>query len=409
MSRPSKRQKQSRWAAFKYSIQKVTKTIGANLAVFICILGHLSYESFVIVATLLGHTPPNEKAYTFMMRKAGTYLKSYAEKSADYYLSKMKPGAAVSIDASWVSKTTSKFCIVEAIDIAQKKIVSFFIVDSYKKSIFHNFDNSSNLMESFGLKFIIPKLKSQNKIATLVKDGDLLFNNIVKDYKWDVSVIQDMGHLLKNWNTTFKKYNKLCNSKLSGIDRSIHDFLSDILYEDSETSEKVRKWKNVIKHFMGDHSKCTHGNVTCKHWKHAKDKEAQKALQALIDHWMPFVKTFKKGQNTCLNENFHSVKAQYLQKIDFTGDSFMAKLCASILDYNMDKSWVSWLIDQLHIPKSIKYLAQILSLYISHRKDKAKKQKIKEKKEKHEKNIQKKKQKEIESKIYKNSHSQGKY
>lgn len=33
-----------------------------------------------------------------------------------------------------------------------------------------------------------------------MKDGDLLFNNIVKDYDWDVNVIQDMGHLLKNWN-----------------------------------------------------------------------------------------------------------------------------------------------------------------------------------------------------------------
>lgn len=57
-----------------------------------------------------------------MMRKAGVYLKSYAEQSADYYLAKMKKGAAVSINASWVSKITSKFSIVEAIDIAQKKL-----------------------------------------------------------------------------------------------------------------------------------------------------------------------------------------------------------------------------------------------------------------------------------------------
>lgn len=44
---------------------------------------------------------------------------------------------------------------------------------------------------------------------------------------------QSMGNLLKKIEYYFNKYSNLFHTKLSGIGQSIHDFLSDTLYDDS--------------------------------------------------------------------------------------------------------------------------------------------------------------------------------
>ena len=48
------------------------------------------------------------------------------------------------------------------------------------------------------------------------------------------------------------------------------------------------------------------------------------------------------------NENFHSVKARFLNKVYNYGKSSVARICASILQYNEGYSWILDTLNKLH-------------------------------------------------------------
>ena len=59
----------------------------------------------------------------------------------------------------------------------------------------------------------------------------------------------------------------------------------------------------------------------------------------------PEVQSFFSSETTNYNENFHSFKARFLNKVYNYGKSSVARICASILKYN--KGYCYWILDPL--------------------------------------------------------------
>ena len=77
-------------------------------------------------------------------------------------------------------------------------------------------------------------------------------------------------------------------------------------------------------------------------WKYANDKAAIKSLDKVIDFCNQIASTF--------NENFHSLKANYLLKNYNLGNTADVRVYASILHFNNGRYWVKDLYSQLNLP-----------------------------------------------------------
>ena len=53
-------------------------------------------------------------------------------------------------------------------------------------------------------------------------------------------------------------------------------------------------------------------------------------------------------ENTCLNKNFHSLKSNFAPKTSFLGDSSLARISASVLEYNGEQ-WRTILANALNL------------------------------------------------------------
>lgn len=224
------------------------------------------------------------------------------------------------------------------------------------------------MMEACAFKQIMPKLRQTNKIKSIVKDGDAYIEYLIKNFHWNVGVIHDAGHAFKNFNTSFKKYNKMSGNKLTGLKNKIQKFLKNLLDENTDSKEKLAKWSNSYNHLRGDHSKCTHDkNKKFRNWGNSKNKKACSCLKTLLNSWKPFISIFKRNQNTCYNENYHSIKSEFCQKTSFMGDSILVRLSASILEYNKEK-WLPKFADYLGLSMTSKVCVNTLQKYRDHQK-----------------------------------------
>lgn len=64
------------------------------------------------------------------------------------------------------------------------------------------------MMEACAFKQIMPKLRQTNKIKSIVKVGDAYIEYLIKNFHWNVGVIHDAGHAIKNFNTSLKNTTK---------------------------------------------------------------------------------------------------------------------------------------------------------------------------------------------------------
>lgn len=402
MVRPTKRQIHNKLIGIKSGIQKINQTISTKLAIFICIAAKISYQTFVRISIILNNKIPNRKLFTQQMRKTGRFLYREAQKSANKNFLNIQNKGIVSMDGAWNYKYNSKFCIFDVIDVFKKKIIAFDIINKYKKSRFKNYTGPSNQMEAQGFLKVYPKLRSNKKIIGIVKDHDTTIDSLIKSLKWPIKIIYDPGHLIKNFDTSFRDINKKSGNKLRGLGEKIKKFLKNLLYDKKLTPNiRIQRWENVKNHFNGKHDRCPHNNTVVTKWKYAKNKKALSFLQQVIDLWKPLVANFNRFENTCLNENFHSQKSKFAPKTSFLGDSSLARISASVLEYNGEQ-WRTKLANALNLSATSKVCVNTLEQYESHIRNANHQKWIK----RDQKKINQKKsiQKQIDSKHLKGSH-----
>ena len=338
MSRPGKRKVQSRKASDAALEKKKSLILRGLRAALAAILAGIPFTCLAVVSYILGVDPPSRYFFNIGVKAMTNALINEAKDSASYYLNLMEPNGVASFDASWSHKRNAKLCIADVIDIKQQKIVSFAIVDKLLEDPGKNYDGPSNLMESYGFEKIIKELKESGKIGTLVKDGDTKIDKIIEKYNWTVNLVSDINHKFKNFHSSFERINHKYNNSLKGIENRVKSWLGEVLFSNHTIDEKIRIWKNTLNHFLGNHQNCMqHGTV--KPWKNAKNPIAIQALQEVIQFWLPTVSEFIRGETTNYNEAFHSIKARYFNKNYNYGETSIARICASICQYNEGYKW----------------------------------------------------------------------
>lgn len=348
MARPTKKKVHAR-AAVDASIEKRKSLIlwGMRAALAALISG-LPYTTLAVVCYILGVKPASRYYFDIGVNAITNALVDEAQSSAKKYFDLMEPNATVSFDASWSHKRNAKICIADIIDIKSEKIIAFTIIDKLLQDKFANYKGASNMMEAFGFEELIPKLKESNKIRTLIKDGDTKIKTIIEKYNWTVRLVSDINHKFKNFHTSFQEINNRYNHSLRGLEVHLKSWLGEILFSNATTESKVALWNNTIAHYLGNHEKCLHKD-TPKPWKNAKNPIAVKALEEVIQTWMPTVNEFIRGQTTNYNEVFHSVKARFFNKNFNYGKSSVARICASILQYNEGYKWIVNVLKRIHM------------------------------------------------------------
>ena len=297
-------------------------------AAFAAILSGITFSTYFILSFLLGVDPVNKYWFDIGVKKVTEVLYDYAIESVEKHFNEMAPQAKLSFDASWSHHRNAKLCVADFIDIDSGKIVAFSILNKFFEEL-------------------LPFLKASGKVGTIIKDGDVKIEKLIEKYNWTVKVMSDINHKFKNFHTSFKNINAAHNGTLRGLEKGLKQWLGHVLFSNLTTSVKEQLWNNTVNHYLGNHTNCLpHGVV--KNWKNAKNPEAVKALQEVVDFWYPTVRDFIRGETTNFNENFHSVKARFLNKVYNYGKSSEARICASILQYNEGYSWIVEALKKLH-------------------------------------------------------------
>ena len=347
MSRPSKQKQHCKKAGKKSSEARRSMFLRGIRAALAAIACGLTFTSYCIITFFNANKPVSRYFFDAGMKFLTNILLDEAKASAAKYFEAMEVGANLSFDASWSHRRNAKLCVGDFIDIAQKKIVAFSFRNKLSGDEYNNYKGPSNMMEASVFEDLIPFLKNSEKIHSIIKDGDTKIEKLIKKYNWTVNVISDINHKYKNFHTSFHKINKRYNSTLRGIEKPLKDFLGYVLFSNYTKEEKLAMWRNVVNHFTGDHSHCIHDKMT-KSYKILQQPKAVAALKEVVAEWSVIVENFIRGQTTNYNENYHSIKAQLLNKNFYYGKSSVARLCASILQYNEGFTWIENVIKRIN-------------------------------------------------------------
>ena len=68
----------------------------------------------------------------------------------------------------------------------------------------------------------------------------------------------------------------------------------------------------------------------------------------IFEFLRPMFRDFICCETTNYNENFHSIKARFLNKVHNYGKSRVARICASIFQYKEGYSWILDTLKKLH-------------------------------------------------------------
>lgn len=104
-----------------------TKLNGLQFA-FSVIVNGLGYTTAAKVFMENNIVPPSQTCFYNYIREVINQIISLAQESAAFYRSQMKPETVVSMDGSWDHRRNGRYCIVDAVDLKQKKIIAIAVL-----------------------------------------------------------------------------------------------------------------------------------------------------------------------------------------------------------------------------------------------------------------------------------------
>lgn len=110
--------KKAREAKNNRPILEIFETI---FGLFLCGLTYQCIKNFYTAISKPDRIIPEKKFYEAQKIVIDKFIKE-ADKNCEIYRKKIKQGAIIAFDGSWDHRRNGRFCIVEAIDIEQKKL-----------------------------------------------------------------------------------------------------------------------------------------------------------------------------------------------------------------------------------------------------------------------------------------------
>lgn len=102
--------------------------------------------------------PSQSAFYRAQKIKSGEIIRM-AKSSCDFWRGKMTPNLCIAFDGSWSHRRNAMHCLVDF--IKSKKVVDFEVISKLDP----DFNGSSNSIECFGLKKMIPQWINNKKVT----------------------------------------------------------------------------------------------------------------------------------------------------------------------------------------------------------------------------------------------------
>lgn len=356
MPRPSKRNahlKRSR----EIKLQTEHKIDDCTSFVFSTIASGISATCSFIFMLLNNIMIPSASAFYRAQKTVCNTLYTFAKEVASKARSQMKNNTCISFDGSWSHRRNGQFCVVDFVDQTQKKIVDFCLKIKNIKGI-ANYRGPSNMMESAALTELLHVWKGHDdaeKVTMYCHDRDCKARKIVSSIMPNWQEKNDPNHARHTLNSLFKKFNNGSENLLYGLKGKLLKMWNTINKKYDNVEDKKRIWKNVPNHLCGNHNNCSHSpwdtkKIQEKKWKKADNEKNKKALYGFIQSTMDLISKIEKNCNTQLCECFHSIKARYASKTISWGYSWIGRISASILQFNVPGGWIFEARRRLNLP-----------------------------------------------------------
>ena len=316
------------------------------IAIIYCGFPEILAQEFSI---LIGKKPPSYYFIVTAFNIIRSVIRKLAKNSAAAEKAKIPQNASVSVDGSWDHRRNGKLLIFDAICIQTGKIIDFEIrikISSKRKG---NSFISSKALEGEAFQILLPRLRSNNSIQELIKDGDLVNESIIEQTGWRIKVTLDTNHLLKHFDEHFHKLVSPIENKFRGISKKMLKKLKFILYSNTDKSTKLTQVQQM-KLFILTQPFLKFGKSTTLHkWKHANEEDTRNCLDKVIKLCLDITSNFDRYHSTNLNESFHYVKSKFLPKEFNLGNTSDVRLYAAILQFNQPKIWLRDLYRYFHL------------------------------------------------------------
>ena len=295
--------------------------------------------------------PPSVHQIENAIRTIEPVLEQMARDSAWECSQMMPDGAIISVDGSWDHRRHGPMCVVDVICVQTKKIIDFDYGIHGSERIDGNTEVSPNALEGYCFEKLVDRLKSNQKIIKIIKDGDVSIDSIIQRVNWNVTISRDPNHELKHFEKKFSSIVNTHKKEFYGLGVRIHESLVNILYSQPNKilrSQMLAELHNTIL----NQPYLKNGRSNDLHvWKYANNPECQQLLRDVITYCQDISNRFTRGNTTNYNEAFHSLKAKFLNKNFNNGNTRKSRLFASILEYNNRIQWIEDLYQRLNLPQ----------------------------------------------------------
>jgi hypothetical protein len=123
-----------------------------------------------LMMAINGIEVPEEAEFYRVQPKVVKTVMDMARESANKAFQSLGNVVTVAIDGSWSHRRNAIYCIVDAIDIATKKIVDYYVVVRRVPGVTDhsfNFEGAANQMEGEGERHLLRRLQASGKVVSL--------------------------------------------------------------------------------------------------------------------------------------------------------------------------------------------------------------------------------------------------
>ena len=329
-------------------ISETTKLQGRQFTYAVIVHG-IGYRAAADVFLENNILPPSETCYYNYVDEVISAIVSIAKESCVYWRSQIRPGTVLSFDGSWDHRRNGRYCIVDAVDLTNKKIVGVAVLQRSTKAHPTTYHGSAQNMEVQCCRDLARELGPIQNIVGYCHDNDSAVRNVFKKECPRWTEFLDPNHTVKSFERHFVACNKATHGKLDEIKGSLVRFMYFLIDYPVRPETKVTLWRNTENHFRGDHSQCP-GVHESAVWRYSNDPEALAGLRDLLGKTEFIIRACVKPYSTQLNEAYHAIKSHVLDKEKAWRATTTGRLYLALLIFNNVDSWMEKLRERLQLP-----------------------------------------------------------
>ena len=278
----------------------------------------------------------------------------------------------ISIDSRWSSKRNGSQNTATAIETTTNKIISYS--NTIKKGGKRNgdYEGSSNMMESAGIRKIAGDLKNTfDHPISVVHDGDNKSEKIFEELGVNVIHKYDKNHAMGSLKRSLEKAKQDTTRETKikkpfyGVEGRVMGFAGYLIDNVDDPVKRGELWRNTPEHLTGNHEHCEHPDNLIRRgrpssspkspkieeqyyvWKKGQQNPALKqSLQTYCDKTANIICNVSNESSTNPNESINSAHCKYANKRIAFGNSYDGRIAIAVGNWNDHQNFTKQVLEE---------------------------------------------------------------